>query len=324
MKGISSSKRAFVSQDEEYLYEDNPRLALTTLVSIRIPYTRYPGAISMTAFQSSLGKKKTSQLQKTGPLPLEFPMTLVTHDFMDAWASKKYKKGIFSNAGYWLDLQAFYETRSVRDLFTLAGTTNKSHLFLLPFLRDGAVPPAFLRRCKVWRTPLYGYFPLYFQLSTKPSYPAFLAEELPSLSRDDIERGLRRLTEDLDRLFDEAPPLRHGLVVYRGIKTFEKKETWIDPAFVSTTLHPLHAFRYKNPTNPCCVQRLRVPPSVKVLFLEGMSNFPGEWEVLLPRNLRFRVKKETTLQVLATEEDWASPVPGRFQTVRFQEVVVVS
>jgi len=287
-------------------------------VRIDIPYHHYPALASMTRFNEAF----SGPLQKQDGTSLAFTMTLHTLHFFHEWTPGAYMEGIFANSPFWEQLQSYTDRLSRPSLFILMALTNKSHLYLLPFLRTGHVPPAFVRRARAWRS-LYGYFPLYPYV--RPGivpYGDVVANVLPSMTTNDVEDALRRMVEDVDRMLENAPSLRHPLVVFRGVKDIrhaQRMNTWTDPAFVSTTLHPLHAFRYTMGT--CCVQRLVLPVSVKVLFLQGLSNFENEWEILLPRNLRFRIVREKEVQV-PVEREWEKPRPQKYQCVRLQDVRV--
>ena len=309
-------------------YDDAPSLTgMLQTVDTSVQHVVFPQLQSMTRFEDILKTMSVKELERVQGVSLSYPITLWTLDFFALWTPKAYHEGIFRNAPFWDNLQHFYTLQCTpKQLFTLSALTNKSHLYLLPFLREGKVPTAFLRRCHQWR-PLYGYFPLFHYISThQQSYTEFVREVLPHITREQLEKGLEDMVKEVDALFENAPLLQHNLVVFRGVKNFDfgpKRgfQTWTDPAFVSTTLHPLHALRYKNPTGACCVQRLTIPTTCKVLLLQGLSNFENEWEILLPRNLRFKKTGEKEIQVLK-ENDWGSPHPQRFQSVVMQEVRV--
>lgn len=318
---VRPDHRAFCDEDDD----DSMRMLQTT--QLVIPHTVFPQLESMTRFTEVLSSPAQKRVQAGVPTPLQYLSTLYTFDFMETWAPAAYKKGVFGNAGFWEMLQQFYSTKCPRDdLLTLMAMTNKSHLYVLPFLRSGCVPPAFLRRSRQWRR-LFGYFPLYHHIAT-PSMPydAFVSEVLPRITLAQLDQGVQRMVEALDLLFERAPSLVHPLVVFRGVKNFDfgpshAYKTWTDPAYVSTTLHPLHAFRYKNPHGVCCVQRLTVPTTCKVLLLQGLSNFENEWEVLLPRNLRFKAIGKKEVQI-PTETEWGSSPPKKYESVVLHEVRV--
>jgi hypothetical protein len=318
---IRPDHRAFF---EEYDDAPSPTGMLQT-VNISVQHVVFPQLQSMTRFVEAF-TTSVKELERVQGASLSYPITLWTLDFFALWTPKAYHEGIFRNVPFWDSLQQFYTSKCTpKQLFTLTALTNKSHLYLLPFLRDGKVPQAFLRRCHQWR-PLYGFFPLFHYVLSKKSYTEFVRHVLPTISREEIEKGLGDMVEEVDALFENAPPLLYNLVVYRGLKHFDYGpkhgyQTWTDPAFVSTTLHPLHALRYKNPTGACCVQRLTIPTTCKVLLLQGLSNFENEWEILLPRNLKFRITGKKEIQVL-TENEWSSPHPRRFQSVVIHEVRV--
>lgn len=320
---VRPDHRAFCDDDDD---DDSNSVGMLQTTQLTIPHIVYPQLQSMTRFIEVVSSPPQKRLQVGRASAIHYPVTLYTLDFMDAWAPTAYKRGVLGNAGFWEALQEFYSTECSRqDLLTLTAMTNKSHLYILPFLRNGHIPPAFLRRSRQWR-PLFGYFPLYHHLSPAVPYDAFVSDVLPRVTQTQLQHGVERMVEALDALFERAPSLTRELVVFRGLKNFDfgpshGYKTWTDPAYVSTTLHPLHAFRYKNPTGPCCVQRLLIPTTCKVLLLQGLSNFENEWEVLLPRNLRFKTIQKKEIQI-PTESEWGSANPQKYQSVLLHDVRV--
>jgi hypothetical protein len=303
---------------------DIPSTTWIEHVHMNIPHTVFPQIQSRTRF---LQVFSSSRLETGSPESLSYTVTLWTMEFFKEWTPPAYRRGILQNDAYWNALSQFYSRHcSVPEVMTLMAMTQKSHQYILPFLRTGKVPPSFVQRARKWRS-LYGFFPLYFHM--KPgtnSYQDFVHRILPDLPLHRIEEGVQNMVEWMDALFAKAPPLSHPLVVFRGIKQFDfgpprGYQTWTDPAYVSTTLHPLHAFSYKNPTGPCCVQRLTIPASCKVLLLQGLSNFENEWELLLPRSLVYKKIREKEIQI-PFEHEWNQSPPTKFQSVLLQEIKV--
>lgn len=323
---ITPYKNAFVVPDQEYNYqeEEDVSCSMEQTMSINIPFRCYPRLVN---FQQVHQQKQKIMSPALSCYPLEYKTTLKTFSFFQEWAPGDYMTGIFSNASYWNQIMEFYEKMcTTRELYLLVAVSNKSHLFLSPFLRSGQVPDAFLKRARTWfsHPDIYGFFPFYFQLRPdRRSYTQFLRDVLPLVEKKHIREAVQAFVGELDHVFQKCPSLGHDLVVYRGIKERIVQKTWMDKSYVSTTIHPLHAFLYKNPRDACCVQRIVVPSGIKVLFLEGISSFKKEWEILLPRGLTFRLVEEQTRQVPCFS-DWEDNHPKRFITVTLQQVVIMA
>lgn len=102
----------------------------------------------------------------------------------------------------------------------------------------------------------------------------------------------RLIVEQIDNIFDNAPPLRETLVVYRGIT----KEFIVDILTYISTTHDISVAktfaRYD-----CCLLRITILPGSKPLPLISISAHAGEDEVLLPREGRFIINNiNTTVQ----------------------------
>jgi hypothetical protein len=110
----------------------------------------------------------------------------------------------------------------------------------------------------------------------------------------------------LDIAFLNAPPLKHDIVLYRGIHLYNYLHTnlnFIDKGYLSTSLdiNIAHKFNHYKKTK-CCLFEIHIPKGTRILPLTPFSHFTKEYEVLLPRNGEFQLvknnftpKKNTTI-----------------------------
>jgi len=270
-------------------------------------------------------KKKT--------LHLVVPRTPWTSHLLNLILDANYVRGVL-NAEYWEAFRAFQKTLTRQEKWILHAVTNMSHFHLLPYLRTGHLPPSFLTKVPTWiRNPKkQGFFPFAPLLLPTTSLNATsyhaLLQRFASISsvssRQELEASCNEWSRRLDDLFSRCPTLHEPMVVFRGLKTLLGGDLHHEPAYTSTTLSFFRALQYKSKKNhdPCCVQRITIPAGMPVFFLEGVSSFRGEWEILLPRNLTFRVHHRHLVRVPSTENEWKSHPPRRFDKIEFQETSV--
>jgi hypothetical protein len=108
----------------------------------------------------------------------------------------------------------------------------------------------------------------------------------------DMKGGIERMHKgdktkqeimSIDALFSLVDPLTEPITLYRGVR-FEgfTKE---DYGFISTSYDIYQALRYTNPE--CCLMVINVPVGTRCIFVEKISQYEEEREVLLPRNGKF-------------------------------------
>lgn len=99
-----------------------------------------------------------------------------------------------------------------------------------------------------------------------------------------MNKVLDLFSADLSRIIMAAPLIEKDMHVFRGDKDV------IDNyyhAFVSTTLSPLAAQIYLQ-RRKCCVKRIFLKPGTRAIFLQGISAYPQDIEVLLDKKSKFR------------------------------------
>jgi hypothetical protein len=86
----------------------------------------------------------------------------------------------------------------------------------------------------------------------------------------------------LDEIFRKITPITKPIIVYKGVSN-DKYES--DKSFISTSRNMKQTYEFTS--GNCCVVVITVSPGSKVLYLEKISNFEDEQEVLLNRGGKF-------------------------------------
>jgi hypothetical protein len=118
---------------------------------------------------------------------------------------------------------------------------------------------------------------------------------------------LEQYKQDLIRIIGDAPKLTHDIVVYRGIESeahlsgshFKNKD------FLSTTIDPFSVLEFTTKfTDPavgkmffCCVYELNISKSVPCLYIQYISTYGNEFEVLIPPGMDVHLGKQVQIKV---------------------------
>lgn len=117
-----------------------------------------------------------------------------------------------------------------------------------------------------------------------------------------LNKNIKDVQRHLDAAFAHVPPLKHTLVVYRGIKYNKSVHYSHEPVYnkqyLSTTTDQDVAESFLDDF-ACCVLHITLPQGTHVLPLMRVSHYPNEFEVLLPRNGELQVYKQTGNDVYA-------------------------
>jgi len=94
-----------------------------------------------------------------------------------------------------------------------------------------------------------------------------------------------RVAHRIDSMFESLQPIKETLTLYRGIKQEDQVNN--KNAFVSAShdISVAKGFVGKE----CCLLVITIPPGSKVLFIEDVSRFPKEREVLIERTGGFAI-----------------------------------
>lgn len=110
--------------------------------------------------------------------------------------------------------------------------------------------------------------------------------------------AIQRYIDDLSRIIRNAPALRKKMVVYRGVKNdYYLKglagKMYNTNSFVSTSLNLQSAINFSS--EKCCFKRITLLPGTRVLLMDGVSVYPGEFEILLNKDTQFYITNEKTI-----------------------------
>ena len=101
---------------------------------------------------------------------------------------------------------------------------------------------------------------------------------------DDIDR-VKGVIEQMDGIFSALAPIKKPITLYRGISAESPADIKSDNAYISTTHKEFitELFAYDN----CCIIEFTISPGSKVLFVESVSSFKDEGEVIIERGGSF-------------------------------------
>jgi ADP-ribosyltransferase exoenzyme len=109
-----------------------------------------------------------------------------------------------------------------------------------------------------------------------------------------INRLLGEYSKELNEIIHKAPRLNQSILVYRGVTT----ELHIPPnaieytfnGFISTTIDPgatvPYLNRIKSTSVLCCMYEIEIPAGLPFVYLQSISKYTHELEILLPLNFR--------------------------------------
>jgi hypothetical protein len=104
--------------------------------------------------------------------------------------------------------------------------------------------------------------------------------------------------DDLERIIKNSPPTTKQMILYRGEKKdYQAGKTpgdvYINNLFMSTSFDPNVAFLgdFTDRASQCCVQKIILAPGSKCLFVESITQYRGENEILLPPGNKFKIKE---------------------------------
>lgn len=219
-------------------------------------------------------------------------------------AAEKFGASLFVNAAYmdipWLRRQiAYIHGLNNADKIILAAYTYLGDTFLNAFLRGMFDAPKFLSAMR--REPLTGAFHTYILMRRGLTLESVRRGEF----MEDLERNyvayLEAYRDDLQRVITSAPRPSRAIKVFRGIKhaeymiaELERSDLFETQDFQSTSLSDMRAVdfsryhemfgKYKYGT----VMEIVLDELTPCLFMEPVSKFDQEMEILLPMGLRFK------------------------------------
>ena len=138
-----------------------------------------------------------------------------------------------------------------------------------------------------------------YELTTIKNYSGYAASNLnPALRKDkSLNASHAKMTEALDSAIQKSE-LPHDVTVYRGLSSGASKMAFFatpgsvfsDKAYASTTVDKAVGKRIGEGG---VLLEIKLRKGAKVLPIDGLSRYPDERELLLPRNTSYKVKSKT-------------------------------
>jgi hypothetical protein len=110
---------------------------------------------------------------------------------------------------------------------------------------------------------------------------------------------------DLKRILDNAPAMTKTSILYRGVKdkyyySDPSRKTFQTNTFISTSFNPEAAFEFAD--KKCCFKKIIAGPGTRGLFIEAISQIPGEREILLNVGTKFNIIEDKDKEYFAVDE----------------------
>jgi hypothetical protein len=99
----------------------------------------------------------------------------------------------------------------------------------------------------------------------------------------------------LDYVIEQAPPINatklwRGFCPFDGYKVYAVGDVIVQKAPVSTTYDKSVAVKFMR-DQACCILEVDAPAGTRGLYVESVSKYPEEREMLLPRGGAFKIKR---------------------------------
>lgn len=123
---------------------------------------------------------------------------------------------------------------------------------------------------------------------------------------------IKAYRKEFNHIIKKSPQLGYDMIVFRGIKgeEYHKPGTigYVTENYLSTSLSPIvagssaftsldvYGTRFR-----MFVYEITIPAEVPCLYMEGITDVPGELEILLPHNLKIQADFETTIKSLPVD-----------------------
>jgi hypothetical protein len=116
---------------------------------------------------------------------------------------------------------------------------------------------------------------------------------------------IKMLSEDLKRILNNAPAIKKTSILYRGVKdkyyyTDPLNKTFQTNTFISTSFNPEAAFEFAD--KKCCFKKIIAGPGTRGLFIEAITQIPGEREILLNVGTKFNIIDDKDKAYFAVDE----------------------
>lgn len=127
----------------------------------------------------------------------------------------------------------------------------------------------------------------------------------------DVDNRSKQKDKFILNLFEQVPPLKKSLKVYRGVKSFPYQQ---NRQFVSTSLYKDAAFNFLDDFS-CCLLVITLQVGTKILPLREISHHEIENEILLNGNGIFEIVQQRTVSKLSSQVTKSQRFPIEKSTV---------
>lgn len=223
----------------------------------------------------------------------------------------------------WLkEMNQYVKTLSKADIYNLKGYTHYGDVIVNSYLRKTLKKDQFIKDLKSAKWSSF-YYPLFFsamELFNETSEylleyvvkPEYLSEVKILLSKKTYVESynyfinimstfhyenfwinvITKYSNNLLRIFNNAPVTNKNMIVYRGIKedyvmNGKNNNVYKTNCFVSTSFDLKIAMSFTGST--CCLQRITLLKGARILLIAGISSYAHEMEVLLNPNTVFYI-----------------------------------
>ena len=216
--------------------------------------------------------------------------------------------------------QEYINKLSTRDKFTIFGYTHNGDKFINLLLQS---EEAFIKykNNAIMERKKEAYFPLFFfiidvmkEIGWKdydkfgeifekddiPSLYKLLFNKLDTVTDEIFIKATKYFMAALQEIIQNSPPTTKEMIVYRGVKDRyyqDKSGMFVNTTFLSTSFDPVTAHRFSG-FDECCLKKIIIPPGARGLFMEGISMYSNEREILFGLGNSFQiVSTEKTMSI---------------------------
>jgi len=214
--------------------------------------------------------------------------------------------------GYFDKQKEFIGALTPEERLILASYTYYGDRIINTMLRGGWTPAS-----------LMAYLPIVYTSTAKATFTSILGP----LNELNEENCIERITAYCDRfrtVFNKVPVLTTPMRLFRGIEandTFNPgTQEMVSPTmdYLSSTYDPFQTPMNTYTGTACCAYEFIVHPGVRALWIEPISRFPGEGEIVIDRNVIVVNGCRTTKKFMYTDFS-DEQKPG----TQFRDILVV-
>jgi hypothetical protein len=179
--------------------------------------------------------------------------------------------------GYFDDQKAFLDGLTPEERLILASYTYYGDGLINTMMRGGWTPASLMEHLQVAYTRTDAF--------------ATILGPLKELNEENCMARVTTYIERFQTVFNKVPVLKKPMRLFRGINpnetfnpgTQEMSSPTMD--YLSTTYDPIYTRLNSYIGKECCAYEFNLHPGVRALWIEPISTFPGEAEILIDRNV---------------------------------------